>query len=396
MKIAIICYNHFDATISLSKYLALLDPGIEVELYFLLSQTYPNIEIIHLGGKNAGIGYIGPERLSQLIDKEIFAYMEGRVKLNAFMFSSNNLSGLKNYKQLFELKKLITAGKFDMLHFVGNNHWVVMLNFLFRNKPHIHTLHEPYPFETPTPYRLRRHKLKIKLLIRSNTAITVPSKVSFERFKEQFKLPEGFLEMIPFGPFEIYKMYLKKQVDKQKDTLLYYGYLSKYKGVEVLIEAVKKVTGNDPQFKLIIAGSGPFDHDLSSLKVKVELINKYLSNEEIARYNQLATVVVCPYTSASQSGVVMTSFAFDNPVIATNTGALPEAVETGVTGLIVPPNDAGALYKAICDLFSNPAEIDSMRNNVNAKYSDSESSWKSITQQTYHLYQIQLKGRKGA
>ncbi len=396
MKVAIISYNHFDATISLAKYLALSDAGIEVEFYFLLSQTYPDVEIIHLSGKNAGTGFIGPERLSQLIDAEIFSYMEGRVKLNAFMFNSNKLTDLKNYKQLFEFKKHITAGKFDMLHFVGNNHWIVMLNYLFRNKPHIHTLHEPYPFVKLSGYRLARHKWKINLLIRSNTTITVPSHVSYERFNEQFKLPDGFLKIVPFGPFEIYKMYLKKQVNKQSDLLLYYGYISKYKGIEVLIEAIGKVTANDPRFKLMIAGAGPFNHDVSSLNVKIELINRYLTNEEIARYNQMAAVVVCPYTGASQSGVVMTSFAFDNPVIATNVGALPEAVEADVTGLIVAPNDADALYKAICGLFSDPAAISGMRNNVNAKYSDSESSWRGITQQTYQLYEKQLKGKKSA
>jgi glycosyltransferase involved in cell wall biosynthesis len=132
------------------------------------------------------------------------------------------------------------------------------------------------------------------------------------------------------------------------------------------------------------------------LNAKVELINRYLTNEEIAVYNQMANVVVCPYIGASQSGVVMTSFAFDNPVIATDVGALPEVIETGVTGLIVKPNDADALYKAICDLFRDPATIDSMRTNVNAKYSDSESSWTGITQQTCRLYERELKGRKSA
>jgi glycosyltransferase involved in cell wall biosynthesis len=312
------------------------------------------------------------------------------------MFNSNKLTDFKNYKQLFEFKKHIIAGKFDMLHFVGNNHWVIMLNYLFRNEPHIHTLHEPYPFVKQSRYRLIRHRFKINLLIRSNITITVPSQVSFDRFNEKFKLPDGFLRLIPFGPFEIFKMYLKKQVDKQPDMLLYYGYISKYKGIEVLVEAMRKVTTDTPRFKLVIAGNGTFGHDLSSLNAKVELINRYLTNEEIAVYNQMANVVVCPYIGASQSGVVMTSFAFDNPVIATDVGALPEVIETGVTGLIVKPNDADALYKAICDLFRDPATIDTMRTNVNAKYSDSESSWTGITQQTYRLYERELKRRKSA
>lgn len=60
-----------------------------------------------------------------------------------------------------------------------------------------------------------------------------------------------------------------------------------------------------------------------------------------------ALFAVCPYKDATQSGVIQTAFSMDCPVIGTDVGALPEAIDNGVTGLIVPPCNSEALAHAI-------------------------------------------------
>ena len=67
---------------------------------------------------------------------------------------------------------------------------------------------------------------------------------------------------------------------------------------------------------------------------------------------QRATLVVLPYTSATQSGVAMTAFGFGKPVVATRVGGIPEVVEDGRTGYSVPPDNAEKLAKAIITLLS--------------------------------------------
>jgi len=67
-----------------------------------------------------------------------------------------------------------------------------------------------------------------------------------------------------------------------------------------------------------------------------------------------AAVVVCPYRDASQSGVVLSAYAFQVPVVATTAGGLPEYVFPGKTGLLVPPGDASALVVAIKSLVTAP------------------------------------------
>lgn len=386
MKIALICYNHFDATIPLGRYLTQKDKNIEVEFIFLLSRSNLNVEIIDLKNQNLDTGFVPSEKVESILDKEIFNYLNYKVNFNIFLFSSIKLADTANYRLLFQLKNKIAAEKYDVIHFVGNSPWIIFLNQLIRNTPKIHTLHEPYPFSALSKYRLLRHKWKINLLISSGSHITVPSAVSYNRFKSHFKINPDKVSIIPFGVFEIYKEYASADIVKKDNVILFYGHISEYKGIEILIKAMEKVSAADPDIKLIIAGGGRFDYDTKGLNGNTTIINKYLSNKEIAALNQTAALVVCPYTSASQSGVVMTSFAFGNPIIASNVGALPEVIEHENTGIIIEPGNPDVLSETILNLFRDPETIKRLKANVNSSFSRSEKSWLKLTEQTYQLY----------
>jgi glycosyltransferase involved in cell wall biosynthesis len=81
-----------------------------------------------------------------------------------------------------------------------------------------------------------------------------------------------------------------------------------------------------------------------------EEIHAYISNTQLATLFAAADVVVCPYTDASQSGVVLSAYGFEKPVIATRVGGLPEYVQDGTSGLLIPPNDPQALTSAIVNI----------------------------------------------
>lgn len=389
MKVAIVCYNHFDATISLGKYLKLINKSIEIHFIFLLSQTFLDIEIINLNNRNVRNGFLSKKDIEEFIDKEIFDYLDG-INLDIFIFNSWKFADIKNFRLLFELRQAVN-NKYDIFHLVGNNRWIILLNCLLYRSTKVHTLHEPFPFYRYTKYKLLRHKWKMGLLIHSDSYIIVPSVISYNRFNSYFHIDQARLGIIPFGPMEIFQEYSKNHISKKNNLILFYGNISKYKGVDILIAAMKGILTSNPDLKLIIAGAGLFDHNTSALNGNFELINRHLSNKEIAELNKMATVIVCPYTSASQSGVVMTSFAFNNPVIATNVGALPEFIENGITGVIVEPGDPDMLRKTIVDLFNNLHAIETMRINISEKYSNSKSGWLEIAKETYELYENKLK-----
>ena len=113
-----------------------------------------------------------------------------------------------------------------------------------------------------------------------------------------------------------------------------------------------------PGVRTVIAGKG---EDLARYErlmadpSRFEVHNSFVSNEERAALFGRASVVVLPYIEASMSGVVPLAYAHGKPVLATTVGGLPEIVEHGETGLLVPPGDEHALADAAVRLLGDGA-----------------------------------------
>jgi len=109
-----------------------------------------------------------------------------------------------------------------------------------------------------------------------------------------------------------------------------------------------------------------------------------LSNEEIVDLNVNARFVVCPYTSASQSGIITTSFFYGKPIIASRVGAFDEFITDGINGLLVAPNDARELADSIARLINDPSLYSIL---CTGAYSFSETyDWKEIANETLNFY----------
>lgn len=142
------------------------------------------------------------------------------------------------------------------------------------------------------------------------------------------------------------------------EVMLFFGFVRAYKGLHVLLEAMPRIARARPKATLIVAGE--FYEDESryrqqivrhGLESRVRMDNEYIPAEKVAAYFSAADVVVQPYTSATQSGVVQTAFHFERPVIVTNVGGLAEVVGDGQAGLVVPPGDSAALAAACIRFF---------------------------------------------
>ena len=118
----------------------------------------------------------------------------------------------------------------------------------------------------------------------------------------------------------------------------------------------------------------------------VKVLNRYIGMEELAGLLQDCAVTVCPYTDATQSGVIMTSYSLCKPVIATNVGGLSEMVEDGKTGLLVPPKDVDALADAIISLLKDRKKLDEMAMSIMNDYFVGDKSWKVIADRYVALY----------
>ena len=83
------------------------------------------------------------------------------------------------------------------------------------------------------------------------------------------------------------------------------------------------------------------------------VLNEYVSDEKRAELFRRASVVVLPYIEASQSFIISIAYRFGKPVVATTVGGLPQMVDDGKTGFLVPPRDVDALADAIVRLMQN-------------------------------------------
>jgi len=141
------------------------------------------------------------------------------------------------------------------------------------------------------------------------------------------------------------------------NILLFFGLIRPYKGLLDLIEALPTVL-NEIDVTLLIVGEVWGDASVYqariaelNLQAKVQLLNRYVSNEEAAMYFAAADLAVLPYREATGSAVLQLAFGLGVPVVATRTGGMDEVVEDGVTGFLVDPGDVAGLGGAIVRFF---------------------------------------------
>jgi glycosyltransferase involved in cell wall biosynthesis len=144
-------------------------------------------------------------------------------------------------------------------------------------------------------------------------------------------------------------------------VLLFFGFIRRYKGLHVLLDAMPRVLETLPDARLVVAGEfyadeGALQAQAAPLGDAVRFDADYIPDTLVARYFGAADVVVQPYVSATQSGVAQIAFHFGRPVITTDVGGLAEAVRHDEAGLVVPPEDPAALAGAIVRFFREGME----------------------------------------
>lgn len=127
--------------------------------------------------------------------------------------------------------------------------------------------------------------------------------------------------------------------------LLSFGLVRKYKGLDLLIQALANEKLSHLPLKLIVAGEFYDDFEVYRKLVEdlgvydnVIMDNKFIPNAEVVQYFCAADLVVQPYKDATQSGVTQVAYHFDKPMVVSNVGALPEMVPDGKAGYVVDPD----------------------------------------------------------
>ncbi|MEE9450265.1 MAG: glycosyltransferase [Ignavibacteriaceae bacterium] len=159
----------------------------------------------------------------------------------------------------------------------------------------------------------------------------------------------------------------KEELGFNKDSivLLFFGYVRKYKGLDILIEAFPKILNGIPETRLLIVGEfydkpDSYLDQIKKLEIedKVKVVNEFVPNEEVAKYYEVSDIVILPYRSATQSGILNVAYGFNKPVIVTDVGGLAEFVDEGKTGFIVKPDSPDAITEGVKNFINVKSEVD--------------------------------------
>lgn len=154
---------------------------------------------------------------------------------------------------------------------------------------------------------------------------------------------------------------LKLGIKNEELILLFFGFIRKYKGLDLLLNAMKIIKNSKFKIqnsKLLIAGEfyedrKAYDEQIEKLDLQENLIlnTDFIPDSEVKYYLCAADVVVQPYKNATQSGVTPLAYHFEKPMIVTNVGGLPSLVPNNKVGLIAEPN-AESIAEKIIDYFT--------------------------------------------
>lgn len=306
--------------------------------------------------------------LSDIIDREEIKYFKpyfvGCASVKFLVNSSESGFSLSTFKMFLKTYHYINNIKPDIIHIESLSlRSMGVVPFLFSRIKVFFTVHDPIPHTGESNWKVILPRL---LFLRFHFAksyffYSEFSKMQFEEYYKKDKYPKFLLRMFPYS---FYKNYSKTDTPA-KDHILFFGAISKYKGVDVLIKSMPYLLADFPNEILIVAGRVKdgikLDQSiLEKYKDQIIILDRYIQNDELVSLISASKFVVCPYLDATQSGVLMTAFALNKPVIATNVGAFSEYINDNVTGILVPVNDpvnlANAMKLALKDNFYEKME----------------------------------------
>jgi glycosyltransferase involved in cell wall biosynthesis len=251
----------------------------------------------------------------------------------------------------------------DLVHITGPHLWNIPLLIALRkaNIPVIQTIHDLVPH----PGADHRYFIYLwNTLIRKLTSHLLVHGECYQRQLLMMGTPEDQVTYTPL--LHLFLGYPPLEARPHTDLessyeryVLFFGRFKSYKGLPHLLKSWKQ--GRQNGARLVLAGPGDLDALWSDpLPPKVEVRNRIIQDKEALDLFRRCSLVVLPYTGATQSALIAAAYHFNKPVIVSQSGALPEYVLHGQSGWVVPPADADALARYLKIGLADPARLQQM------------------------------------
>jgi glycosyltransferase involved in cell wall biosynthesis len=332
-------------------------------------------------------------RVSLLIPTSFEAVADALApEVELIYFTKHRLRSLANLKMLRQIWEAIRHLQPDVVHLLAVNPWFNVGLIVQHPQRLLTTIHDPVKHAGDESQRKVPQFVR-DLPIRYSRRLIVHGQAIKEVLLKLHAIAPDRLAVIPHGEFSIYRHWNNQIWSELEGTVLFFGRIWPYKGLDYLIAAEPAVSAACPHARFVIAGQGEdFCRSRAMMRhpERFEVLNEYIPQKDVPRLFQQASVVVLPYTDASQSGVIPLAYAFGKPVVATTVGSIPEVVDHGQTGLLVPPHDSDALAEAVISLLQDRETRHQMGQRALEK-TRNELSWATIAQQTMEVYQAVIQ-----
>jgi D-inositol-3-phosphate glycosyltransferase len=210
-------------------------------------------------------------------------------------------------------------------------------------------------------------------------------------------IPMGINNSVPDTELTAAQAKARLGVSGNERTILFFGGIQPYKGLEYLVAAFQALASEDGRYRLLIVGAPTqsmeywkgVQESIAGHPTRAKVIQKieYVPDDETELYFKAADVAAMPYTDIFQSGVLVLSYGFGLPVIASDVGSLRQDVVEGKTGFLCRPRDPDDLRRAIGTYFESDLyrRLDEHRQAIK-DYTSERNSWGVAAERTSRVY----------
>lgn len=299
----------------------------------------------------------------------------------------------KKHKQKFHPLNILLMLRFcfsvifknvDVVHITEEPKLVLKLLYLIKNRL-VLTVHDPFMHSSKYTKKDENDRIEAFKKIRRLILLNEKQKTDFCKF---YHIGESRIYLSKLGCYDTINNIPVQKLNVKKPFVLFFGGISKYKGLDLLMEAMLMVHEKHPELTLVVAGGGKLWFDINKYRNDsyFDLRLYYVSIGELSFLLDNCLFTICPYIDATQSGVVQTSLTKGAPCIVTNVGALSDVVINGKYGIVIEANSVTAIKDGINLLYENPSLLLEMKRNIKEEWIPS-MNWSSIAEDYLKCYQ---------
>lgn len=247
-----------------------------------------------------------------------------------------------NFKELRKIAKIIKQNRIDVIYFESQHIWNAMLMAMCPKCKKVVVVHDVIPHDGNKAMTLSNY-----VTCHMAHHVVLRNKLYKETLKKKYHISDKKITCI-----DLWRYWPKEKKPNHSGVFLCFGRIRKYKGFD-LLEKILELT---PDAKFQIVGE-PDEESIEIVNTiksykNVEVIDEEVSDSEMEEYFYNADWLILPYSTATQSGVIVDAYKFSKPVISFNVGAISEQVQNEATGFLIEKGNVKAFSDKLKEVMS--------------------------------------------